>query len=294
MFPDKLSRHQKYLFRTNEFFGRGKYDLAHVFLKTNYSRGMHMQEFFEINIVSRGAGIHYVGNERYYVAAGDVFIIPPGTEHGYYEFEMLDVHHIVLNLDFIDRYLHELCEYSAFGVLFNTEKAASFTLNSTRHSEIIAILSNALRFRDRTNPEENLYLASAALTVIKLLCLSYGKKEHGYNRGTREKSVIISSLIKIKTNYFEDLTIEKLAKDANLSRSSFIRKFKETCQTSPAAYIMSVRITAAKNLLSEGEVSMADVAARCGFYDAAHFSKKFKEKTGYTPMDYRKQFGTKA
>ena len=293
MFPERLNRNSKYLFRLKEIFSSEKYDLAHVFLKTNYSRDMHMQEYFEINIVSRGAGVHYVGDERHYVTAGDVFVIPPGVAHGYYEFDNLDVHHIVLNAGFLEKYLHELCEYAAFGKLFDQKTYASLTLNTTQHAEISAILDSAMKYKNRTSSEENLYLASAALCVIKLLCLTYTKSKRTDKGEVKEKSVIFSALMKIKTSYSEDLTIEKLAKEANLSRSSFIRRFKETCQTSPAAYIMSVRIEAAKALLSDREISVADVAARCGFYDAAHFSKKFKEKTGYTPLDYRKKYAAK-
>ena len=45
---------------------------------------MHQHNFYEINIVSRGTGYHYIKEQCYDAKEGSVFVIPPDVTHGYY------------------------------------------------------------------------------------------------------------------------------------------------------------------------------------------------------------------
>ncbi|MBS1483206.1 MAG: helix-turn-helix transcriptional regulator, partial [Clostridium sp.] len=47
------------------------------------------------------------------------------------------------------------------------------------------------------------------------------------------------------------------------------------------------RVEAAKEMLLESPLSIAEIAARTGFQDGFYFSKKFKQLTGMTPLQYR-------
>ena len=49
----------------------------------DYEIGMHEQEFYEINLITKGEGMHYIDDSRIKAEVGDVFIIPPKISHGY-------------------------------------------------------------------------------------------------------------------------------------------------------------------------------------------------------------------
>ena len=53
------------------------------------------------------------------------------------------------------------------------------------------------------------------------------------------------------------------------------------------AYVSRIRVEAAKEMLLESPLSIAEIAARTGFQDGFYFSKKFKQLTGMTPRQYR-------
>ena len=93
----------------------------------------------------------------------------------------------------------------------------------------------------------------------------------------------ISYVIK---NFKKHLTIDELAKIASLSRTSYIKRFKETTGKSPKQYITHTRIAEAKKLLLS-ELSISKIAEETGFYDAAHFMKTFTALTGMSPTEYR-------
>lgn len=84
-----------------------------------------------------------------------------------------------------------------------------------------------------------------------------------------------------------DINISEIAKLCNVSPGYFRRLFGEYARMSPREYIMSGRIEKAKLYLEYESMSVADIAARLHFTDAAYFSKIFKKKVGITPTEYR-------
>src|SRR3546814_13942727 len=63
----------------------------------------------------------------------------------------------------------------------------------------------------------------------------------------------------------QDLTLDRLAGDAGLSRFYFLRAFRSEIGVTPHAYLTGRRIAAAKRLL-DGEQALSEVALACGFY----------------------------
>lgn len=57
----------------------------------------------------------------------------------------------------------------------------------------------------------------------------------------------------------------------------------------PMQYREAVRMHWAKQLLGSELFSISEIAARLGYYDIYHFSKKFKLHTGYSPRQYMKR-----
>lgn len=86
----------------------------------------------------------------------------------------------------------------------------------------------------------------------------------------------------------EDLGLQALASMANLSPVYFHRLFRAHTGMTPAAYVLGCRIAAAKAQLKAGDMSISEIATRCGFNSQSYFNFKFKEITGETPLQYRK------
>ena len=84
------------------------------------------------------------------------------------------------------------------------------------------------------------------------------------------------------------LTLRDLAAVVHLSPYHFARRFKESTGLPPHRYIIARRIERAKQLLRGGdELSLAQVAARVGFWDQGHFTRHFKRLVGVTPRRFR-------
>lgn len=92
----------------------------------------------------------------------------------------------------------------------------------------------------------------------------------------------------IAENYMECMDVDDIARVFNLSRSYFTTKFKEDTGISPYAYLKQCRISAAKGLLTNTNLTIQDISERCGFNSCSAFIRTFKSATGTTPLLYRK------
>jgi AraC-like DNA-binding protein len=86
----------------------------------------------------------------------------------------------------------------------------------------------------------------------------------------------------------EPLTLSDMAAAAGLSRMHFAAQFRVATGSSPHEYLLCQRIEAAKALLAETEISLAEIALSVGFLAQAHFTTVFKRLSGETPARWRR------
>lgn len=84
-----------------------------------------------------------------------------------------------------------------------------------------------------------------------------------------------------------DFKIEDLADTQHMSRTVFYRKIKSLTGISPIDLIQEIRIKKAMEYFEMGELRVSEIAYRCGFSSPQYFSRVFKEKTGYSPSEYK-------
>ncbi len=92
----------------------------------------------------------------------------------------------------------------------------------------------------------------------------------------------------VDANFLEDLSLDEMASIANMSASTFKRKFKTEFNTTFSRYIMAKRLEKASDLLiRKSKATIAEIAYDCGFNDPAYFTKSFKKHYGKSPTVYR-------
>ncbi|KUP94555.1 AraC family transcriptional regulator [Tritonibacter horizontis] len=92
----------------------------------------------------------------------------------------------------------------------------------------------------------------------------------------------------VQANADHRLSVAEMADTVKLSESWFHHAFKCTTGTTPMQWQTRQRVALAQRLLTETEMSLADVANRLGFADQAHLSKVFRRVVGQTPAQWRR------
>lgn len=88
-------------------------------------------------------------------------------------------------------------------------------------------------------------------------------------------------------NCGRELSLAEIASAAYLSEFHFARLFKKIMGLTPHAYLGSLRIERARQLLAESDLAIVEVGATVGYASQSHFTKVFRETTGMTPRAFR-------
>jgi len=87
----------------------------------------------------------------------------------------------------------------------------------------------------------------------------------------------------------EPVTLAALSRVAALSPFYLVRVFKAHVGVPPYRYLTSLRLDRARMLLEASSLSITQIAHRCGFGSASHFSTAFRSNVGLSPTEYRRQ-----
>lgn len=94
----------------------------------------------------------------------------------------------------------------------------------------------------------------------------------------------------IQKNYYNDISVENMAKSFHFSRNYLYMLFKKEYGISPQAYLLKYRIEKAKELLKyEPNLTVSEVARAVGFKDPMYFSRVFHKMVGMPPSEFLKE-----
>lgn len=131
------------------------------------------------------------------------------------------------------------------------------------------------------------YIASGSLIQILGQICAY-KKYHPFEGKPIENKIRQAKLLLLE-NINVIISQKEVAKEIGMSYSLYRKKFKEYTGVSPAQYQIQLRINKAKDLLITSNKSLKEIAHELGFDFPDYFFRLFKQKTGFTPSDFREK-----
>lgn len=111
--------------------------------------------------------------------------------------------------------------------------------------------------------------------------------EGGRNPGVIRDPRLARVIEHMSAHFGEAMTLETLAAEAGVSKFHFARLFRASTGLAPHAFLVQLRMKAARHLLATTELSVAAVAMRCGFAQAVHFGTAFTKRFGVSPTAFR-------
>ncbi len=92
----------------------------------------------------------------------------------------------------------------------------------------------------------------------------------------------------LRGHFSENITLETLGALTGYSGLHLMRLFNRETGRSPHKWLTAIRLLEARKLLEETDLKLEEVASRCGFGSVSHFKQLFRQASGCTPGQYRK------
>ena len=144
-----------------------------------------------------------------------------------------------------------------------------------------------------TEEKNELYILQRLLEIWELFTLHFDLKSDSLKkRGMDHKQAKLQTMMQfIQDHYREEITLERIADSASVSKSGALHIFQSGIRISPVAYLIRYRLAVAAELLYTTQKSVSVIAAETGFSSAGYFCRKFRQHYHMSPNAYRKMKG---
>lgn len=233
----------------------------------------HLHNALEVAFMTKGHSTAICGNQRIDLQAGDVFVAFPNQEHGYEN--TVDVGGYVMIVP-VHPYL------ASFHSIMEQKVPVSPLLKKGQweHTGIFSLLDMA--FPEWLTAPKTVRQGYSQLIVGKLMPLLTLK-----DAPSGCADALQALLLFINNHYTEPLSRQEIAQAVGYNESYISHIFSDHLNTTLTDYITSLRINDAKQLLTDTDLTVSQIAAHLGFGCIRSFNRAFVKETGASPTAYR-------
>ena len=252
----------------------------------------HTHEFYQLALCRKKGGTITIDGKAYEVMPDTVYLMKKGVMHGMERFDdmrLIEIKFLASGEELIKRLnlLPDAFSVSEFPFMKNMLIQAvkeglngKVYCNETASSALKIFFATAIREFIKDLPNENLD--------------SQGNKVYYGKTGYVNNDILILNLKPyIEENIHREITLQELADKVYFTPTYFIRRFKILWGVAPMKLVNKVRIEKAKQLLLNNELSVSQVARKCGYKSLHYFSRAFKQEEGISPTDYINSYAVK-
>ena len=248
-----------------------------------YTFDSHLHKCYEIIHIIRGKMLYTIEGNEYLISDGDIIMTTPNELHSFsfpeeceYQREFIHLYPgffngipdaaVMLASRDVGKYNHiPVDKVEKYGLDKLFEDIHTSCKNPNEETDII-VSANVMLFAARVHR----MLAEDAPEYPEVTSNTKTKFIYRY----------------IDRHYMEDISVDSIAGLMTMAPTSAQRLFRKETGMSIKAYLMLRRVTAAKNLIMEGQNAM-DIFTDCGFKDYSTFYRSFVKYVGMTPNEFK-------
>lgn len=210
-----------------------------------------------------------------------VWIVPPGVEHVIHFDRRASLIHLYLN----DRFFRSMLQDAPDDI--QTCLIPSLLVRDPFLVEVARSLYREMKIE----AGNQLYTQAVATLTATHLVRTYSDRKNSlpiYRGGlgpSREKKIKNY----IAEHLSEELSLEELARVAEMSPNYLISLFRQSVGVTPHKYVIQQRLEQARKLIAQSRLTLLEIAGQCGFQDQSQFTTTFRRYFGVTPGQYKRQ-----
>ncbi|PZX52678.1 AraC family transcriptional regulator [Algoriphagus chordae] len=261
----------------------------------HFYNNLHQHPQAQLTLIVEGRGQLLVGDYVGRFEPGDVYLLPESIPHvfrsdaDYFQAENnLEIAGNTIFFDFkaMKGAFSEVEDFLELTHL-NEKITGCFKITGETKNEVAALVSRFGEFSGLTRLQQCIHVLSLLdfnsddLVALNQIPVSRKMTERDGRRMDQVMRFILD-------NSSRQISLKEVAEQAYMSKEAFCRFFKLRTRKTFTQYVQQLRITEAKKLLLETDLSVSQISYQVGFQTLSHFNKTFKSLTEMTPKDWRK------
>ena len=285
----------------NEIFDNCNNSIFKIFISTAATRKgvvrQHRHTEFELSLILSGKGIYKTENGNFDIQENDIFLYSTNEYHCITDIfpdgdnlymKLLNIHFspsYIMGTDSLNRNTEYMNIFFSRKTPFENRIDRTNIYNPRLRELILSIKSEC----ENKEPCYETIVFARLTEILTLLLRHYNLTENRNIKPLCHIDNISSAITYINEHYNENITLNDITKAAHMHKTSFIANFKAIYNMTTWDYINIKRIEDSLTLLKSTDITILDIATKCGFNSTANFNKIFKKTTGITPSEYRKK-----
>lgn len=252
-----------------------------------YYMPYHWHRHYEIIHILTGAFHLTLDNDTRTYRAGDVIFITDGTLHGgspqdndcVYDCIVFDLQILVKNNHICTKHIEDIMGH----------RIVIHTLLTEYTPSILPVIDNLTDALSGKKTGYEFMTQGYLYQLIGIILENHLYQEDNTNRKSAERLHSLKNVLAyISENYYNNISLDSLAKIAGMNPKYFCRYFRSMTERTPIDYLNYYRIECACEMLLTKDISVRDTAISCGFNDESYFIKIFHKYKGITPRQFTK------
>jgi len=274
----------------------GKAFVIRELIAPSFDVNWHFHSEYQLFTVLKGRGTRFIGDHMQSFKEGDMVFTGPNLPHlwrsdnSYFDSKNgLETHGIVIYFpdDFLGNSVFAMEEFAEIALVLQ-KSDRGIEINGKTNQDIRLMMQELLYMKGGESIIQLLQILNKMVDSAECQPIT----QAGYINLNKESETDRMGQVYefVMKNFKDKITLEQAAEIANLSVSAFSRYFKTRVNKSFSDFLSEVRISHACKLLHEEEMNISEISFECGFFTLSNFNKQFKERTGKTPMAYKKDY----
>lgn len=253
---------------------------------------LHFHNLMEVGLCIDGEGIVALDDNILPYAAGMLTVIPtnfPHTTMSKNESESA-WEYLFLDPELILREVYPTDELFVKRIMEKINKRALYFYQGENPelTEIVRLIMDECRYRKSYSLESVRGLLLSFVMIVARSDVTALPENGAEHRGKYGIQQIEPAIHYIEEHYMDEIRMEDLAKECNLSETHFRRIFGENMNMTPVEHMTLVRVRNACDLMKRTRYSMQEVAEHVGYPTVSTFNRNLKKIIGTSPYQYKK------
>ena len=261
-----------------------------------FDKPWHFHKEYELVYIDKTRGTRFIGDQVSFFDDGDLVLLGPNIPHlyrnsdNYYKNNKLRAKSIFIHFteDFLGNSFFDLPEMKQVKKLLEKSELGI---------EITGITNDLVK--RKLIEMKGFKPVNRLMKLLEILIVLSNSKDlkpmlsKAFTANSTKDTDRIDQVLQfILNNYKNDIYIEEIASQLNMSIASFSRYFKHHTHKTFSNYVTEIRISHACRLMMDSHYNISEICYLSGFENQSNFYRHFKKFTGVIPKEYKARFLT--